>query len=312
MTADSLPRRASLDQVKIGLLFAGAAALCYGSGSIMQATAARRNAISAGVDPRLLVRLVTQLPYLIGVGLDMLGFCFGVLALRVMPLYVVQAIVSANLAVTAVLAGLVFRLRLSAAEWGSIVAICLGLSFLGLSAGHEGARDNPLVVRAALLGGAIALGLIALVLVRTERSVPSVLLGGVAGLGFGTVALAARTIPTLAPAQLVRDPAAYALLIGALVGALFFATALQRGRVTTVTASVVVGETVVPAVVGVTALGDTIRPSTAPLAVAGFVVAISGVLLLVHYGGVGEMTDNAAAEEDPSLEADPGGQRPVM
>ncbi len=299
--------------MKIGLLFAGAAALCYGSGSIMQATAARRNAVVTGVDPRLLVRLLTQLPYLLGVGLDMLGFCFGVLALRVMPLYVVQAIVSANLAVTAVLAGLVFRLRLSAREWGSIVAICLGLALLGLSAGHEGARDNPLAVRAGLLAGAVILGAVALALVRTERSVPSVLLGGVAGLGFGTVALAARTIPTLAPSQLLLDPATYALLIGALIGALFFATALQRGRVTTVTASVVVGETVVPAVVGVAALGDTIRPSTAPLAFAGFVVAISGVLLLVHYGGTGELPhEETAPAEAAGLEADRGGHRPVM
>ncbi len=299
--------------MKIGLLYAGAAALCYGSGSIMQATAARRNAVSAGVDPRLLVRLLTQLPYLAGVGLDMLGFCFGVLALRVMPLYVVQAVVSSNLAVTAVLAGVVFRLRLSAQEWGSILAICLGLALLGLSAGHEGAHDNPLAVRAGLLAGAVVLGAIAMVLVRIERPVPSVLLGGVAGLGFGTVALAARTIPTLAPSHLLLDPAAYALLIGALIGALFFVTALQRGRVTTVTASVVVGETVVPAVVGVTALGDTIRPATAPLAFAGFVVAISGILMLVHFGGTGEHPEEATAPEDvASLEGDRAGHRPVM
>jgi drug/metabolite transporter (DMT)-like permease len=305
--------RDNLNEVNIGLLYAGAAALCYGGGSIMQAIAARRNAVSAGVDPRLLVRLITQLPYLVGLGLDMLGFCFGVLALRLLPIYVVQAIVSANLAVTALLAGVVFGLRLSAPEWGSILAICFGLSMLGLSAGHEGARDNPLAVRAGLLAGAVVVGVIALVLVRSGRRAPSVLLGGVAGLGFGTVALAARTIPTPSPAHLIVDPAAYALLIGALVGALFFATALQRGRVTTVVASVVVGETVIPAVVGVAALGDTIRPATAPVAIAGFVVAICGVLSLVHYGGTGELPQEQARQPDAAaLGVEPGSHRPVM
>lgn len=293
--------------MKIGLLYAGAAALCYGTGSIMQATAARRNAVAPGVDPRLLVRLVTQLPYLAGLGLDMLGFCFGVLALRVMPLYVVQAIVSSNLAVTAVLAMFVFRLRLSAREWGSIVAVCLGLALLGLSAGHEGPHSTPLADRIGLLVGAVLLGLVALAMVRTDRHIPSIVLGGVAGLGFGAVALAARSIPTLRPAELVRDPAAYALLIGALVGALFFATALQRGRVTTVTASVVVGETVVPAVVGVIALGDVIRPSTAPLAVAGFIVAIGGVLMLVHFGGTGEVGLPTAEGATPAALGADGG-----
>jgi uncharacterized membrane protein YdcZ (DUF606 family) len=98
------------------------------------------------------------------------------------------------------------------------------------------------------------------------------------------VALAARALTAFSPARLVADTAAYALVGGGLVAFLFFATGLQRGAVTVTTAAVVVGETIVPATVGVVALGDQIRPGFALVAVAGFVVALAGALLLTRFG----------------------------
>jgi len=82
----------------------------------------------------------------------------------------------------------------------------------------------------------------------------------------------------------VRDPSAYALAAGGVVAFLFFTTGLQRGSVTAVTAAVVVAETVVPAAVGVFALGDSTRAGLAPLAVAGFGLSIAGALVLARFG----------------------------
>jgi len=109
-------------------------------------------------------------------------------------------------------------------------------------------------------------------------------LGGVAGLGFGLTALAARSLTNLAPAHLVRDPALYAVMGGGVVAFLFFATGLQRGSVTAVSAAVVVGETAIPAVVGILFLGDHTRPGFIPVAVAGFVLAVTGALALSRFG----------------------------
>lgn len=272
--------------VRLGLPAAAISAVCYGVASVFQAQAARRAEASDRVDPRLLIRMATQLPYLLSICLDLGGFAFGVLALRTLPLYVVQSITSANLAVTALLVAAVYRVRLAAREWVAVVTICVGLALLGLSSGREGSNGGVVVVRIGLLAGAFVLGVVAIALARTDRPVPSIVLGAVAGLGFGTVALAARTLPTLDPLHLAADPAAYAMAIGALVGALFFATALQRGRVTTVTAAVVVGETVVPAVIGIVALGDRVRPEAAPLVAAGFVLSVGAVLSLARFGDV--------------------------
>jgi hypothetical protein len=114
----------------------------------------------------------------------------------------------------------------------------------------------------------------------------SAVLGLVAGLAFGVVALAARVLNDLSVGGLVRDPASYAVAAGGVVAFLFYATGLQRGSVAVTTAALVMGETVVPAVVGVVLLGDSTRTGFAPVAVAGFVVALSGALALARFGQV--------------------------
>jgi hypothetical protein len=65
---------------------------------------------------------------------------------------------------------------------------------------------------------------------------------------------------------------------------LFFATALQRGSVTTTTGAVVVAETLMPALVGLFLLGDGTRHGFAWVAVVGFVMAVTGALVLARFG----------------------------
>jgi len=272
----------------LGLPAAATSAVCYGVASVLQSKAAKSSAASEQVDPRLVIRLLTQIPYLAGLLLDFAGFALSVLALRSLPLYVVQAIIASNLAVTALVVAVLYRARLARREWLAIAAICAGLAMLGLSAGKEGAHGVALSIRVGLLSGTVVLGVVAAWLARTTRQMPAAMLGAVAGLGYGAVAVAARTIPSLQPLQLVADPAAWALLIGAAIGTLFFATALQRGRVTTVTATMVVGETVVPAALGIALIGDSVRHGSAPLIAVGFLLSLAGTLTLARFGDVPE------------------------
>ena len=60
----------------------------------------------------------------------------------------------------------------------------------------------------------------------------------------------------------LTDPAFYAGLAAAITGFLFFTTALQRGSVTLATAMLVVGETGMPALLGVTLFHDHTRPGS--------------------------------------------------
>jgi drug/metabolite transporter (DMT)-like permease len=274
------------------LLGAMAAAVCFGVGSVLQAIAARSTPTAGGVDPRLLVRLVRQAPFLVGVGLDLLGFVAELAALRSLPLFVVQAAVAANLAVTAVVAARVLHARLAAREWLAVVAVCVGLGMLGLSAGHENPASVSLTFRFVLLGCVAVIAAAGMVAGRLRGAAGSAALGLVAGFGFGFVAIGARVLTSLSPLDLVRDPAAYVVAGGGLVAFLFFATALQRGSVTTTTAAVVVAETVMPALIGAALLGDATRHGYLWAAVLGFSLAVAGALALARFGepvaGAGE------------------------
>lgn len=80
---------------------------------------------------------------------------------------------------------------------------------------------------------------------------------------------------------MVADPLVWAMVAYIAVGLLLYGTALQRGKVTSVTAAYVLIETLVPALVGVGLLGDGARPGLAGLAVAGFLLSTESVLSLI-------------------------------
>jgi drug/metabolite transporter (DMT)-like permease len=268
----------------VGIIMALLSAICYGLGSALQAKSASVEADTGGVDARLLVRLAKRGPFALGMVLDVVGFVAQFVSLRYLAVFVVQAVQAGNLAVTALAAVPLLGSRLRGREWAAVAAVCVGLVLLAVAAGTERADPVHGSVRWSLLIGAVALTVLGAAVGRITARWSPIALGGVAGLGFGVLALAARVLTDLSPAHLVRDPAAYALLLGGFVSFLLYATALQRGTVTIVTAAVVIGETVLPAVIGIVVLGDRTRPGFVPVAAAGFAVAVAGALMLARFG----------------------------
>ena len=269
-----------------GLLCALAASVAYGVASVFQAAAARAvDGGGSGVDPRLLVRVLRQWRYVLGLGLDTLGFAAQLIALRVLPLFVVQAALAASLAVTAV-AALALGVRLSGREWTAIALVCAGLALLGASAQSEGSAPVATAFHVGLLVVVAVLAVAGWIAGRAREQIRTPALGLVAGLSFGVVALAGRVVTVTSVASVLTDPAAYALAAAGVIAMLFFASALQRGSVTTATALMVVGETVVPSLIGVLVLGDSTRAGFAPAAVAGFVLAVAAALALARFGEV--------------------------
>ncbi|HXD26848.1 MAG TPA: hypothetical protein VN609_13020, partial [Propionibacteriaceae bacterium] len=98
----------------VGFLLALGCSVCYGAASVMQAVAARSVEAGgrSGVDALLLLRAVRQWRFMAGVGLDGVGFLLQVLALRLVPIYVVAAALAASIAVTGVVSAWVLSARL--------------------------------------------------------------------------------------------------------------------------------------------------------------------------------------------------------
>ncbi|KOU19398.1 MULTISPECIES: hypothetical protein [unclassified Streptomyces] len=268
------------------------AAVCFGTASVLQAVAARsaEPGTGSGVDTALFLRSVRQWRYLAGLGLDGVGFVLQIIALRHVPIYAVGAALAASLAVTAVVAARLLKVRLSRTEWGAVAVVCAGLVMLGLAAGEEGTGTGSLALKLGLLAVAGLVLLVGVVAGRLPDGPRALVLGFAAGTGFGVVEVSVRLIDS--PWDL-RNPALYALLLGGGAAFLLLTSALARGSVTVATAGLVLGETVGPAVVGVAWLGDSTREGLAWLAVTGFAVAVAGSLALARFG------------EPPATPADP-------
>ena len=260
---------------------AAGAALCYGTGTVLQDVAAHRVEQSTSLDLRLLLRLGRQLPYLSGLAVDFLGWVLSLVALRSLPLFVVQPAVSASVGVTAVGAAIFLHERLNRSQIVAVGLLLVGLTFLGLCASAEGPGHIGAAGGGLLLCGTGVVAIAGVVCARTKTHRTGPVLASLAGVAFGGTALAARVlvVPDIWT-RLLRDPVVWALVAYGVLGTLLFATALQHGPVTIVTAALFASETIGPAAIGVLFLGDRVKPGTAPLAVSGFIVTITCVLVL--------------------------------
>jgi hypothetical protein len=314
--------------VLIAALAAFACALCYGAGAILQSVGAARlapaSSASTGVardgtgldagagsggtgsggtevaeafSPSALARLAVQVPYLAGLVLDLVGWLLSLLAVRGLPLFAVQAILSGSVGVTAVLAVTTLGVRLPRREVWALVALGAGMVVLALTARPGRAEPASAAVSWGIAAGVPVLVAMVGPALRAGRDRAGAVLGLLSGLAFGGTAVCARLIEARPWADALADPATWALLAYGGLGLALFAVALQRGAVTTAMAGQCAGETLLPALAGALLLGDGARAGLAPLAVVGFLVAVSAAFALIT-GGAGDVDARLDSQAD--------------
>jgi drug/metabolite transporter (DMT)-like permease len=222
-----------------------------------------------------------------------------------LPLFAAQAIIAGNLAVTAVFAAWLMHLELAWREWLAVGGVILGVGLLGASAGPHAATGVSPQFKLALIVAVAGIAAAGIAASRLPQPTRTPVLGAVAGLGYGVLAVAARVLPGFSPHELIRDPAAYALAAAGIVSFMLYATALEGGSVTVATAAVVLAETTPPAVVGVMFLGDQTRPGLGGVAVLGFSLAIVCAVALARFGETDEQGLTAAQRRVRQAESEP-------
>jgi hypothetical protein len=258
-------------------------ALSYGIGSVLQAAAARRAEMRPNLDPMLLVRLAAELPYVAGLTLDLIGFLASIVALRNLPLFLVQSAIAGSVGVTAVAASLAFGIRLLRSERLALVGLFVGFVLLAVSALPGHATGIGPLGRWLLLAGVAVVVVLGTVSARLAGRAAAVGLALSAGFSWAGLGIAARVFHMPSPWwRVVVDPVALALAAYGVLGILLFATALQRGSVTAAAALVFSVETVIPAIVGLTVLGDHARPGFAAVAALGFLITVGSSMALAR------------------------------
>lgn len=266
----------------LALLAATCAAVAFGLAALLQAVAAREEPDAVGIDPRLLLHLLRRPPFVVALVLNLLGFALHLVALRSLPLFLAQTVVSSSVAVTAVASARVLRSPLGRPEVAAVVTVVAGLALLTATADEVGESPTSVGARALLLLAVVVVVATGVAAGRLPGALGASVLGLAAGLGFAVVAVSARVLPSLEPARLLTEPAAYALVAGGAVGFLLYSVALQRAGVLTATSATVVGQTVAPALAGLLLLGDRVHDQAAPLVVLGLALAVAGCAALAR------------------------------
>jgi drug/metabolite transporter (DMT)-like permease len=281
--------------VLLAVLAVAGAALCYGTSSVLQASAVAR---SGRTDLGGVARLAGDPRYLGGLLLVVAGFLLSVVAIRVLPLFVVQAGRASSLGVTAALAALVLGIRLRRTEALALGGVAVGLVAVALAATPQGPAEVPGAVRWAVLAAALVLAGTTLAAVRTRPSAQAAaLVAALAGSSFAILALAARVVGPIALPGVLADPSAYAAGVAGASGLVAGALALQRGSVVAVTTTMVATEAVLGSLLGL-AVGDRPAEGLAWLAAGGFLVTVGSALLLARFGAP-DAVPGAAAEAKP-------------
>ncbi|MFD0925286.1 hypothetical protein [Williamsia deligens] len=295
-----------------GILAALFASVAYGVSSVLQALAARRShdeavargetgmaTATGGPTLRSTIAAMLSVLFIVGTALDVLGFVGGAVSARLTPLFLSQTIISANLVITAVLGIIVLNIRLHARDWIAIGVVIAALCALGASAKENPRQTESTTFHWAVLVATVALVAVSIAIVRWLGSRAAIAAGLAAGALFGAVAISVRILDGLDPfslSSLLADPALYALAIAGGGGFYLHTVALQLGSVNGATAALVVGETVVPGVIGVIFLGDETVRGLAWLAVLGFIAAVVGAVTVAWSGAVEASAQSESAE----------------
>ena len=271
-------------QVTPGWLFLAAMILAYGVANLLQSAAAARTTVHHTFDPGLLVRLVGQRTYLLGLGCQVVGFVLALLARRDLPLFLVQASVAAGLGVTALLGVLVLKWTLPTAEVVLLTLLLGGITALVLAAKPAHSHRLGSLVVALLAVSVLVIAALGFFAARLHGALGSVVLGSLAGVGFSAAAIAARPLANEhSVAGFCTNPLLYLLVIHSVVGQLLLGLAMQRGSATAAVAAMDAAGAVPAAIVGLLLLGDRIHDGREWLGVLGFVITLGAVIGLTRY-----------------------------
>lgn len=285
-----------------GLGWVVAAACGFGLGTVAQGAATMRvPAPGAGADPSSLRRLVRHPLFVLGVGLDALGFLAHVVALRSVSLVLAQSAVAGSLAVTAIAARYLLGTPLRRRDLAAVAAVCVGLGLLAAFSGTAGAAAGTGAVTGgvllALTAATVVVAVAGLVAAQLAGRYRGAALGLLSGAGFAVCCVAVRLADTSSWGSLLLDPAAGLVAGSGGVGCWLWTLAVQRGSLTAVTAWMVLAEQLPPVVLGPVLFGDTTAPGYAVVVPVVVVLTVAASALLARF---------SEAAPQPSLEVEAG------
>ena len=253
-------------------------ALGYGVGSVLQARAAT---VATGL------AVLRRPVYLAGVGCDLLAWAASLVAVRQLPLFAVQSMLAASLGVTVVLARFLLGSPIRRRDTAALVGVLFALLVLALASGSQSVQLPPPFFGTAIL---LAVVVVAIIVLMSYRQAQPSWLALLAGACFAGAAIAARALDLSGPWFVVPlQPEALGIVAFGLIGSVAYARSLEFGSAGSSTAMVWVVEVALAGLVGITVLGDGVRPGWTLPALLAFAVALISCVVLGHDSSPGPL-----------------------
>jgi hypothetical protein len=216
------------------LVWALTAAVLYGTGAALQQRQAAAAPSQTAGRPRLLLLLVRRPWWLLGIGLDIVGFVTHALALRTGPLTIVQMVVASSLLFSVATVRLWSGRRLSWIAWAAVLAVIVGIGFFVALAppagGLPGVSGHAGLAAACLATCAAPLAAAGLAAAGSRRTVLLAVAAGLADAGIAVVTMAFSHVASGGLTGMAGSWATYALMLGGPCSLLLTQTAYQTGR----------------------------------------------------------------------------------
>ncbi|HEX6515279.1 MAG TPA: DMT family transporter [Nocardioidaceae bacterium] len=270
-------------------VFAVVAALMFGLGSVIQQRVAFDAPPGKSLRPSLLLWLVRQPVWLIGVVTAFIGNAFSASALGMGGVALVQPLLVTRLLFALPLSAVWARQRLGARDWLGAVATAGGLGVF-VALGHPRPEQQPAghLMPWLYTAAVVAVGTTGLVAAarRLRPNLEAPMLGAGAGMLFGMqgglMAVAVNRLSGGGILALLAAPSVYAVVVTAVVGTLLAQSAYEMAPLHASYPALASVEPLTGIGIGVGVLGGTLATGTLPLAVgvAGLVVMTVGIYLL--------------------------------
>jgi hypothetical protein len=268
-----------------------AAAVLYGAGAAVEQRQAAAAPQSSAGRPRLLLLLVRQPLWLLGIGAQVGGFAAHAVALRSGPLATVQMLVAAELVVAVAIVRIRSGRPLTRASWVAALTVVAAIAaFLALTSSGHGhnnghAAGHPDYIVAAGLGaiatgcGALAAAAVGLRASGRGRAVPLAVAAGLADACSAVVTMAFSYVVSHGLVAVCTSWTLYALIVVGAGNVLLTQTAYQTGRPMVTLPIIAAVAPLASVAIGMGLLGETPRAGVAGGVAAGMAVLVASIAL---------------------------------
>lgn len=279
----------SFESTAVAIPLAVSAAASFAVANVTQMRASRRADAPEGVSATLLIRLVRDKEWLLGLATSVLGYGCQAVSLYLAPVLLVQPLIVSELLFALPLSARLAGVQLHRREWGGAVLVAAGIAVF-VAVGHpKGDRTTIATSTWVAITVSVAVAVAVLVTVaESRRGKPMLrasLLALAASLCFGMLAVLTKVVGHEVTAHgigALARPQPYMLAAVAIFGLMLSQTAFRIAPLSVSLPIIDVGEPVSASLLAGLAFGETIGigiGTTIGVAVAGG-AALAGIALL--------------------------------